>query len=169
MIIKTPNLRHVKYILAYINQYSPIKNTKGSIGQRYPYSTRKEINIVYIIYIYRARAIFLIFCVHQDTESEQCEIYIKISQPIFTGTKIPRALWDNDIHTLKYGRRILWWFFIFMDLEPFFYYFVITKTPNMRHVKYILAYINQYLPIKNTKGSIWQRYPYSTRKEINIV
>ena len=60
------------------------------------------------IHIYGARAIFLLFCVHQDTGSESCEIEMRISQPIFTHKK-------------------------------------------------------------NTKGSMGQQYPYSTRLEKNIV
>ena len=38
--------------------------------QLYPYSTRWEQNIVAILHIYGARALFVIFCDYQDTESE---------------------------------------------------------------------------------------------------
>ena len=37
-------------------------NIKGSMGQRYAYSTKWEKNVLAIIYIYGARAIFLLFC-----------------------------------------------------------------------------------------------------------
>ena len=57
--------------------------------------------------------------------------------------KTSKALWDNDIHTLQYGSKVFWQSFIFMELESFFNYFVITKTLNMSHVKYKQAYISQ--------------------------
>ena len=56
--------------------------TKGSMGQYYPYSIIRERNIGLILHIYADRAIFLLFCVNQDTESELCEIYFIIYQPI---------------------------------------------------------------------------------------
>ena len=51
---------------------------------------------------------------------------ISVSGPIFTHKNLPKALWDNDIHTAIYERKILWQFFIFMELEPFSYYFMTT-------------------------------------------
>ena len=39
------------------------------MGQQYPYSTRWKKNIVAILHIYGARAIFLVFFDHQETES----------------------------------------------------------------------------------------------------
>ena len=54
---------------------------------------------------YGARAIFLLFCDHTDTESESREIQMSISQPIFTNTNISKALWDNDINTVQDGRK----------------------------------------------------------------
>ena len=45
------------------------KNIKGSMGQRYQFSTRWEQNIVATIHIYRAKAIFLLIYDNQDTES----------------------------------------------------------------------------------------------------
>ena len=53
------------------------------------------------IYIYGARAIFLLFCDHQDTESESHEIEISIYQPIFTQKYSTNALWDNIAYTLQ--------------------------------------------------------------------
>ena len=46
------------------------KNIKGSMGQQYQYSTRREQNIVVILHIYGALYIYLLFYYHQDTESE---------------------------------------------------------------------------------------------------
>ena len=59
-----------------------------------------------ILHIYGARAIFLLFCDHQDIESDSCKIEMIISLPIFTHKKISKALWDNDIHNQKYRRKI---------------------------------------------------------------
>ena len=47
----------------------------------------------------------LLFCEHQDTESESFEIEISISQPIFIQKKTEKALWENDIHNLQYGEK----------------------------------------------------------------
>ena len=56
------------------------KKIKVFMEQQYPYSTIWEKNIVAIIRSYGARAISLLFCVCQDTESDSCEIEIGISQ-----------------------------------------------------------------------------------------
>ena len=80
---------------------------------------KMQVNIVGILHIYGDRSIFLLFCYHQDTKSESYEIEMSISQPIFTNKNISKALWGNDIHTIQYGRKILWGVFIFMDLVPF--------------------------------------------------
>ena len=100
------------------------------------------------IHIYGARSIIVLFCDHQVTESESCEIETSISQPIFTHKKISKYLLDNYIHTIQYGRIILWKLFIFMELEPFSYYFVITKTLSWSNEKRKLVYLNKCLPIK---------------------
>ena len=55
--------------------------------------------------MFGARAIFLLLFFHQYTESEKCEVYISISQPIFITAKTSKALWDKDIHTLKMGAK----------------------------------------------------------------
>ena len=46
------------------------KNIKCLMGQQYPYSASLEENIVVFIHIYGIRAILLLFCDHQDTESK---------------------------------------------------------------------------------------------------
>ena len=56
-----------------------------------------------VIHIYGARAMFLLFCDHQDTESKSQEMEIGASQPILTQKKTSKTLWGNNIHTLKYG------------------------------------------------------------------
>ena len=50
-----------------------------------------------ILHIHGARAIFLLFCDHQDTESESCEIDMSISQPIFTHKNIYQMLYGTMI------------------------------------------------------------------------
>ena len=69
-----------------------------------------------IIHVYGAIAVLLLFCDHQDTEYESCEIEMSISQPIFTQEKKSKALRDKYIHTKQNGRKILWQFFIFMEI-----------------------------------------------------
>ena len=46
------------------------KNIKQSMKQQYPHPTRWEKMMLEILYVYGARAIFLLFCYHQDTKSE---------------------------------------------------------------------------------------------------
>ena len=46
------------------------KNIKASTRQRYMYSKIWAKNIVVLIFIYEANALFLLFCNIQDTESE---------------------------------------------------------------------------------------------------
>ena len=45
----------------------------------------------------------ILFCVHQDTESESPEMDIGVSGPILTQKETPKALRDKDIHTLQDG------------------------------------------------------------------
>ena len=94
--------------------------------QQSQYSTGLEQHIVVIFHISGARAIFLLFCDHQDTESESCEMEISISEPIFTHKNISKALWENGIHTILDVNLFLW-FFIFLEIEPVPYYFVFAK------------------------------------------
>ena len=64
--------------------------------------------MVAILHIYGAIAILLLFCDHQDTESESCKMEIGVAGTISTWKKISKDIWDNEIHTLQYGRKILW-------------------------------------------------------------
>ena len=54
-------MSNVIYILAYVNQYSPRKIMKGSMGQQYPYSTSWGGNIVVIPHIFGAKVVLLLF------------------------------------------------------------------------------------------------------------
>ena len=113
------------------------------MGQQYTYSTRWEKNIVAIIHIYGATDIFLLFYDHQDIGSKPHEIEMSIYQPIFNHKKISKYPWDNGIHNLQYGRKILWEFFIFIEIDPFLYYFVLSKTPSLSKEKRKLVFLNQ--------------------------
>ena len=46
------------------------KKIKGPMGQRYPYSTTGDQNIVVFIHIYGVRSISLLFFNRQDTKYE---------------------------------------------------------------------------------------------------
>ena len=59
-----------EWILMRLDQYSPKKIPKGSVGQQYPYSTRSERTIMSILHIYGALDIILLFCDKQDTETQ---------------------------------------------------------------------------------------------------
>ena len=78
------------------------------MGQLHPYSTRLEHNIVVIIHIYRTRANSLLFCDHQDTVFESCEVEMSIYQPVLTNKNISKDLCNNGIYTLQNGSKILW-------------------------------------------------------------
>ena len=54
------------------------------MGQQYLYHKISVTNIVIIILIYVALAMFLLFCDHQNTESESIDIEIGVATPIFT-------------------------------------------------------------------------------------
>ena len=77
---------------------------------------------------------------------------MSISQLILTHKYIYKAIWDNYIHTLQNRREILWWFFIFMEVEPFSHYFLMTKTPYLPSVKYKWAHIKSFSPVKLYKS-----------------
>ena len=53
----------------FSTNYYPLKYTKGSMGQWYPHSKKREENIVVIFHIYGTRANFLLFYDDQETES----------------------------------------------------------------------------------------------------
>ena len=87
VITKIPNMSNLINILAYINQYSARKIMKGSMRQRYPYTTRWVKNIVVIPIIYGFKVVILIFYYHQDTEYEKYEIEMSAFQRIFAEEK----------------------------------------------------------------------------------
>ena len=76
MITKTPNLSNVKLKLVCLDQYSPIKIYKLYGTKIYTLHNMGAKNIALLIHIYGAKAIFFLFCDHQDTEYESREIEI---------------------------------------------------------------------------------------------
>ena len=64
------------------------KTTKVSIRQWYIHSTKCEKILQQLSHFFGARAMFLLFCDHQDTEYAKRKIYFGISQPIFTHKNI---------------------------------------------------------------------------------
>ena len=65
LINMTLHMSSKKYIFTYLNQYSPRKNSKVSMGQPYPYSTIWKKNIMLILHIYWTRTIFYYFVITQ--------------------------------------------------------------------------------------------------------
>ena len=110
------------------------KNTKGSMEKRYPYSTRLEENILAILHFWELEP-FSYYFVFTKTLNLSNVKYIFAYIHQYSPIKIYQNIYGTTIYILyKMGEK-LWQFFIFMELEPFFYYFVITKTPNLSNVK----------------------------------
>ena len=118
---------------------------------------------VVILHVYGALVIFILFYDDQDTESGSREMKIGVSGQIFTQKNVKVSLgkpypypkiWDKSIVVIihLHGARAM------------FYYFMVTKTPNLSHLKYKLVYLDQYPPRK------YQRiYGCYTRWEQNIM
>ena len=49
---------------------------------------------------------------------------MSISELIFTNKKISKSLWDNDIHTLQYGRKNIEVILQFYVVVSIFYYLI---------------------------------------------
>ena len=79
---------------------------------------------------------------------------MSIYQLIFTHKNISKANWYNDIHTLQNVRKILWQFFIIMELELYLYYFMMTKTPYLPSVKTNEHISTNIHPLKYIKVSM---------------
>ena len=83
-----------------MNVYKPIfthKNIKGSIGQQCTYSTRWQQNIVSVPYTYEARAIYILFRYHQDTECDNMKWKL-VQLDKYSPIKVSKGMWENDIH-----------------------------------------------------------------------
>ena len=118
---------------SYTNIHSE-KYIESFIAQLYTYSTIRENTIVAILHNYGAKTIFYYFVITKELNLS----YVKYIVPYlyqYSPRKISKALWENYIYTLQFERKILWQFFIYMELDPFFYYFLFTKTLNLSHNK----------------------------------
>ena len=76
--------------------------------KRYPYSTRWEKAIVGVIHIYGYRAVLILFCDNQDTESESCKIEMGKSRPILTqeNQKCRYGITSEKLYNMKENNSI---------------------------------------------------------------
>ena len=96
----------------------------------------------------------------QYTESESCEMEIGVSGPIFTHKIIKGSMGQGyPSSTRRYQNIVV--ILHFLELEPFPYYSVFTKTVFLSNVKGILAYLNKYSPRKTSK-SLWDNDIHTT-------
>ena len=102
---------------------------------------------------------FLLLRKYQDNESESPEMEVGAAGPIFTQKNIKRSMGQISPYS-KIWKKHIWQLFMFVQLEPLCYYFLITKTLNMSNVKYKLAYLNQDSPRIVIKCSMGQQYQY---------
>ena len=91
-------------------------------------------NSVVVLTIYEDKEILLLFCDHQENESESQEIYI-LHLDQYSTRKISKSLWNCDMHITHDGRKILYQSFMFMEIESSLYYFMMTKTLDMSNMK----------------------------------
>ena len=101
------------------------KNISKALWDNDIHNLQNGRKIVIILHIYWAIAIFLLFYDDQDTLSTECEIYMTISQLIFTNKKYQRLYVTMILTIYKMGERycgnssylysyshfptILWW------------------------------------------------------------
>ena len=87
-----------------------------------------------VLHINGALVMFLLFCGHQDTESESCEMINGVAEPILTQkkTKVSKG---QKYPCLTGWVKKMYHSLIFMELELFPLYIVITKTMNLSNEK----------------------------------
>ena len=73
----------------------------------YTYSIKWVKNIVVILHIYGARDIFLLFCDHQDTESESWEMEIGVTGPLFTHKNIKGSMVQRYTYPTRWEKNIV--------------------------------------------------------------
>ena len=85
-----------------------------------------------VLHIYEARSIFLLFCNHQDTASKSQTFDTGVAGLILTLLKYPMLFWTMiSIHKNMGGN--LWHLFVFIDIEQFLYYILLSKSLNLIH------------------------------------
>ena len=87
--------------------------------QLYPYYIISVKNIVAILHIYGARAIFLLFCDQQDTESKSRGTEIGVAGPIFTQKNIEGLMRQQYTYPTIWEKNIVAILHI-LELEPFY-------------------------------------------------
>ena len=70
------------------------------------------------IHIYGARAIFLLVCGRQGTESESQELEMSKYQPIFNQKNIKGSIRQQYLYHTIWGET-LWQLFIIVQIDPF--------------------------------------------------
>ena len=127
------------------------KKTRGSMVQLHSYSTR-QAEILWQFFILMELELFLYY-------------FLITKKMNLSNEKQKQCSWTN-IQPEKYqslygtmicishmmGGKRLWQLFIFVEIEPFFYYCMITKTPDIGNMKQKLVQLDQYLPIKISKA-----------------
>ena len=63
--------------------------------------------IVVVLQIYGARANFLLFCNHQETESDLRETEIGVSEPIFTQKNIKGSMGQQYTYSTRWEKNIV--------------------------------------------------------------
>ena len=94
-----------------------------------PLKCRRK-KIVAIIHIYGARFIFLLFCDHQDTESDYWEMEISVYGKIFTHKNTKRSMVNQYPYSTRWEGNSVSILNIYVD-KSIFYYFVFADTLNM--------------------------------------
>ena len=72
-----------------------------------------------IIHIYGARSFSLLFCDHQDTESESCEMEMSIPQPIFTHKIIKGYMGQRFLYSTRWVKIIVVFLHVYGPLAIF--------------------------------------------------
>ena len=109
------------------------KKINRSMRQQYTYHNIWEKHIVAIIHINGTRVIFLLLYDNQDTESQSWDIRIDVSGPILTHKNVKASMGQQYKYHTRWEKKCCNSFFL--ELEPFFYYLVITKTLGLCHLK----------------------------------
>ena len=77
------------------------------MGQQYPKFSRLEQHIVVVLHIYRSRAIFLLYCEHQQTEFGSRGIYIGVYGKVCTNKRYQKPYRTKILIPHKMGGKNL--------------------------------------------------------------
>ena len=107
--------------------------------------------------IYGARASYILFCNHQDTEYESREIEIGVAGSIFTKKNIKGPMGQGYPYPTIW-EEILWPLFIFIELESFFYYFIDHIDTESESIEMEIGVAGLIFTQKNIKGTMGKEY-----------